>query len=75
MLSGSITLDGMTATMSHIHQGEVGVNGAVIVPLTETTAGAGVWAVPSGTKLTEAQASSFPGSKLVGAGPCLLQLP
>jgi hypothetical protein len=59
VLSGSITLDGMTATMAHIHQGEVGVNGAVIVPLTETTAGAGVWAVPAGTKLTEAQASSF----------------
>lgn len=59
VLSGSITLDGMTATMAHIHQGEVGVNGAVIVPLTETTAGTGVWAVPAGTKLTEAQASSF----------------
>jgi hypothetical protein len=58
-LSGSITLDGMTATMAHIHQGEVGVNGAVIVPLIETTAGAGVWAVPAGTKLTEAQASAF----------------
>lgn len=58
-LSGSITLDGMTATMAHIHQGEVGVNGAVIVPLTEANPGAGVWAVPAGTTLTEAQASAF----------------
>jgi len=54
-LSGSVTVDGMTATMAHVHQGEVGV----IVGLTETLAGSGTWAVPSGTVLTEAQAAAF----------------
>lgn len=58
-LSGSVTLDGMTATMAHVHQGEVGVNGGVIVGLTETSVGSGTWAVPSGTVLTEAQATAF----------------
>jgi hypothetical protein len=58
-LSGSVRLDGVTATMAHIHTGEVGVDGAVIVPLAETPAGSGEWAVPAGTQLTEAQAASF----------------
>lgn len=59
LITGSITLDGMTATMAHIHQGEMGVNGPVIVPLTETTTGSGVWAVPAGTRLSEVQAAAF----------------
>ncbi len=58
-LSGSITLDGLSATAAHIHDGVAGVNGAVIVPLAETTAGSGIWAVPAGTVLTEAQATAF----------------
>ncbi len=58
-LSGSITLDGLTATVAHIHEGAAGVNGSVIVPLAETTAGSGSWAVPAGTVLTEAQATAF----------------
>ena len=58
-LSGSITLDGLSATAAHIHDGVAGVNGAVIVPLAETTAGSGTWTVPAGTVLTEAQATAF----------------
>lgn len=58
-LSGSIILNGMTATVAHIHEGEIGVNGAIIVPLTETPAASGTWAVPNGTVLSEAQASVF----------------
>ncbi len=58
-LSGSITLDGLSATAAHIHDGVAGVNGAVIVTLAETAAGSGTWAVPAGTVLTEAQATTF----------------
>ena len=58
-LSGSITLDGLSATAAHIHDGVAGVNGAIIVPLAETTAGSGTWTVPAGTVLTEAQATAF----------------
>ena len=56
-ISGSITIDGMTANAAHIHQGEAGANGPVIVPLTETAPGP--WSVPAGTTLTAAQASAF----------------
>jgi hypothetical protein len=53
VVSGSITIEGMTATAAHIHVGDVGVNGPIIVTLTQTSPG--VWAVPPGTSLTEAQ--------------------
>ena len=56
-LSGSISLDGLTATDAHIHLGDTGVNGAIIVPLTQTVPG--TWSVPTGTTLTEAQAAAF----------------
>lgn len=56
-ISGSIALDGMTATAAHIHQGDTGVNGPIIVPLTETTPG--TWSVPAGAALTESQAAAF----------------
>ena len=56
-LTGSITLNGMTATVAHVHEGAVGVNGPAIVTLVETSPG--VWTVPSGTVLTEAQAAAF----------------
>ena len=47
----------MTATVAHIHTGEVGVNGPIIVNLTETSPG--TWTVPAGSTLTEAQATAF----------------
>lgn len=56
-ISGSITLDGMTATEAHIHLGDTGFNGPIIVPLTQTVAG--TWSVPAGTTLTESQATAF----------------
>ena len=56
-ISGSITLDGLTATAAHIHEGNTGSNGPVIVPLTQTAPG--TWSVPAGTTLTEAQATAF----------------
>ena len=56
-VSGSITIEGMTANAAHIHQGEIGVNGSIIVPLSETSPG--TWSVPAGAVLTEAQATAF----------------
>ena len=52
-LSGSVTVTGMAATMAHIHEGEAGVNGGVLLGL---TAGAdGMWSVPANTMLTAEQ--------------------
>ena len=63
-IEGQITLTGMTATLAHIHMAVAGSNGPVIVPLKETTPGSGVWTVPSGTKLTAAQAQALLSSGL-----------
>lgn len=57
VVGGSITLDGMTATAAHIHEGAVGVDGPVIVPLVQTAPG--VWSVPPGTVLTEQQRTAL----------------
>jgi hypothetical protein len=67
--SGSVTLDPATkvltgsfttvnvanATAAHIHDGDVGVAGAVVVPLTQSAAGSATWVVPANTVLTDAQ--------------------
>jgi len=67
--SGSVTLDPVTktltgsftttnvvsATLAHIHDGDIGVAGAVVVPLTQTPDGSGIWVVPAGTTLTDTQ--------------------
>jgi hypothetical protein len=58
-VSGSITITGIAATMAHIHDGAVGKNGPVVVPLaksSETT-----FEVPPGTRFTEAQYASYLG--------------
>ncbi|WP_394224017.1 CHRD domain-containing protein [Alteromonas gracilis] len=52
-LSGSVTITEMTATMAHIHEGEAGVNGGVIINLTSDAEG--VWSVPADTQLTAEQ--------------------
>lgn len=58
-ISGGITINGISATAAHIHQADAGVNGAVIVPLTESPAGGGNWVVPGGSVLTQAQATAL----------------
>ena len=58
-ISGGITINGITATVAHIHQADAGANGGSIVTLTESSAGSGNWVVPSGSVLTQAQATAL----------------
>jgi CHRD domain len=61
-VSGSVSTTGIVGTAAHIHEGEVGKNGPVIIPLTK--AAEGKWAVPEGAKLTDAQYQSYKAGKL-----------
>ena len=61
-VSGSVMTTGVQGTMAHIHLAPAGKNGPVIVPL---TAGAnGVWQVPAGAKLDEAQMKAYQAGEL-----------
>ena len=56
-VSGSITTTGVAATMAHIHNGDAGKNGPVIIPLTKS--GDHSWSVPAGAKLTDTQYEAY----------------
>ncbi|RZI41973.1 CHRD domain-containing protein [Herbaspirillum sp. HC18] len=56
-VSGAISFSGMQATAAHIHQGAMGANGPVIIPLTKTSDTG--FAVPANAKLTEAQYTAY----------------
>ena len=58
-ISGFVKTTGITGTAAHIHEGAPGIAGGVIVPLTQTPAGSGVWVVPAGQLLTTSQVASF----------------
>jgi hypothetical protein len=61
-VSGSVTTSGVNATAAHIHMAAMGQNGPVIIPLTKTADG--VWSVPAGAKLTDAQYGAFKAGNL-----------
>jgi len=61
-VSATVTVSGMTATASHIHEGAAGSNGPVIVPFTKT--GDNTFAAPDGAKLTEAQYAAYKAGNL-----------
>ncbi len=50
LIVGTLNVSGLTPTMAHIHDGEAGTNGPVLVTL--TSAADGVWTVPVDTELT-----------------------
>jgi hypothetical protein len=56
-VSGSLTTTGVDGTMAHIHLAATGQNGPVIVPMVKTAEG--VWSIPAGAKLNDAQLQSF----------------
>lgn len=56
-ISGNITTSGVAATAAHIHDAPAGKNGPIVVPLNKVSEN--VWAIPDGTKLTDAQFDSF----------------
>ncbi len=56
-ISGSVTTTGVAGTAAHIHTAAAGQNGPVTIPLTKS--GDNGWAVPAGTKLTDAQFAAF----------------
>ncbi|HEV7413664.1 MAG TPA: CHRD domain-containing protein [Casimicrobiaceae bacterium] len=57
-----VTVTGMTATASHIHEGAAGANGPVIVPFTKTADN--TFSSSDGAKLTEAQYASYKAGNL-----------
>lgn len=54
---GSVTTLGISGISAHIHEGAPGKNGPVVIPLVKTSDG--VWSVPAGSKLTDAQYKSY----------------
>ena len=52
-VSGAVIVTGMEPTAAHIHQGAMGANGPVIVPLAKTAPM--TFSVPASTKLSDAQ--------------------
>jgi mono/diheme cytochrome c family protein len=58
-VSGFVKTSGITGIAAHVHEGAAGVNGGVIVPMAETSAGSGLWVVPAGSVLSAGQVVSF----------------
>lgn len=56
-VTGSVIVTGMEGTAAHIHQGAAGSNGPVILPLTKTSAT--TFAVPAGSRLSDAQYAAY----------------
>jgi len=50
-------VSGMATTAAHVHQAAPGVNGPIIVPLTD--AGGNVWNVPANARLSAEQLTAF----------------
>ncbi|MEO7761576.1 MAG: CHRD domain-containing protein [Casimicrobiaceae bacterium] len=60
-IAGSVTTKGVAGTAAHIHEGAMGKNGPVIIPLTKA---GDTYAVPAGIKLSEAQLAAFKAGNL-----------
>jgi len=56
-LTATVTVTGMTATASHIHEASAGANGPVIVPFTKT--GDNTFEAAAGAKMTPEQLAAY----------------
>ena len=61
-VSGSVKTTGITGVAAHIHEAPAGKNGPPVITLEKK--GDGEWAVPAGSKLTDAQYESFKAGNL-----------
>ena len=61
-VKATVTVNSMTATASHIHEGAAGTNGPVIVPFTKT--GDNTFGPAADAKLTEAQYTAYKAGNL-----------
>ena len=61
-VTGSVATTGMAGTAAHVHEGAVGKNGPVVITLSKSSDG--IWAVPEGAKLTDAQYESYKAGNL-----------
>jgi hypothetical protein len=61
-VSGSVKTTGIAGIMAHIHEAAPGKNGPPIITLEKK--GENEWAVPAGSKLTDAQYESFKAGNL-----------
>ena len=61
-VTGGISTFGLAGVAAHIHTGASGVNGPVIIPLTQGPTG--TWTVPAGAALTEAQIANLKNGEL-----------
>lgn len=57
LLAATVNTTNITGTSAHIHEAATGQNGPVIIPLTQTAPGSGVWVAAA--TLTEAQITSL----------------
>ena len=56
-ISGNIEVKGFTSTAAHVHEGEPGTNGPVIIPLVKS--GDNTWSVPGNTILSSQQFDAY----------------
>ena len=61
-VSGSVTTKGVIATAAHIHEGEMGKNGPVVIALTKSDDNK--WLIPDGAKFSDSQYESYKAGKL-----------
>jgi hypothetical protein len=61
-VAGGVTINGMSPTVAHIHEGPPGANGPIIIPLAKTADNA--WSLAPGARLTDAQYESFKAGNL-----------
>ena len=62
LVSGKVTISGLTPLVAHIHEAPAGNNGPIVIPLTKTSDT--VWVVPAGAKLTDVQYASYKAGNL-----------